>query len=62
MSNSAGSGGIDLKAFCSTVFELNDVLGFMKVGKLYKNKNMRSQSCKDLSASVLIQQSTEVRI
>lgn len=33
MSNSAGSGSTDLKAFCSTVFELNDLLRFMKLNK-----------------------------
>lgn len=40
MSNSAGSGSTNLKAFCSTVFELNDLLRFMKLSKqiLYENK------------------------
>lgn len=40
MSNGAGSGCTDLKAFCSTVFELNDLLRFMKLSKqiFYKNK------------------------
>ena len=39
MSNSVKSGGTDLKAFCSTVYELNDQLRFMKLSKqiLYKN-------------------------
>lgn len=62
MSISAGSGSTDLKALCTAVFELNDLLRFMKLGKqiLYKTKKQKAQSCKDLRALVLIQQSTEV--
>lgn len=40
MSNSAGSGSTDFEAYYSTIFQLNDLLRFMKLGKqiLYKNK------------------------
>lgn len=39
MSNRTGSGANDLKAFCSTALELNDLLRFRKFSKqrLYKN-------------------------